>query len=148
MERTVSLIKDRRVLCVCSTLRWEDVTLQINTRMQSYTRTETHTQAMSTCDWQQSSIRGLPCMHPSREAFTETYQSSTWWHAYFRLPFLHSTSRHFSSSTPPLPCFPPSHFPLIISLRNDMLATCSVNIPQSQTHLPNRSLPPALKCSI
>lgn len=47
-----------------------------------------HTDTMKTCDWQQSSIRRLPCTRASRETFTESYQSATRWHAYFRLLFL------------------------------------------------------------
>lgn len=109
----------------------------------------THTHTLSTCDWQQCSIRSLLRTRASREAFTESYQSSTWWHAYFRLPFSTSTLPllTFLFSTPPLPCFPPSHF-LIITVRNDTLCACLVNIPQPWTHLQSGSLPPALKCPL
>lgn len=102
----------------------------------------THTHAMSTYDWQRSSIRGLPRAHAHQEKLSQKAISHPWWHAYFRLPFLHSTSPHFSSLTPSSSMFSSLIFPPSLSVW-DM--TCYLTIPQPWTHLKTRSPPPALK---
>lgn len=93
-EQSHSHDQRHRVPRLCSALRRENVTLHART----------HTR-----DWQQRSIRSLPRAR-TRRAFTESYQSSTWWHASLpalslsSLFFIHSSSSMFSSLT-----FPPHY---------------------------------------
>lgn len=131
-----------RVLCVCSVLQWGNVTLQ----------TKTHSNARA--HTRRALVIGSRAQLEARlvRAHQEERSQRPISHPYHGTHILGSPSCTPPLVTPLPPlllfrvCLPHiSH--LIISLRNDTLSTCSVNMPSAPNSFAKRATPSCLEVS-